>query len=289
MSKAVPREILSCPACGSAGLVFGPERVQCEGCGREYGVDGARVLFIEPCEYAAHDPLDRLKSRLKSHRRLYALLVRLVSPVFFTRSLKRFLGAYVDGQDVVAVNLGSGYEDISAQVTNIDVQPYESVDLTCEAEHLPFRDASVDVVMSIALLEHVREPSAVIAEAHRVLKPGGMIYTNFPFIQGFHASPYDFSRYTYEGIKVLHSGFECVRVEIFGGPTSAFLWVFQEWLAMLLSFGIRPLYRFLQLLLMLLTFPLKFLDVLLSRHPMSRNIASNFVYIGRNLEEGPVL
>lgn len=281
MSRLVPREILVCPACRSGALEFDSKRVRCNDCAREYAIDGERVLFVEPESFAARDPLDRAKLRLKAHRRLYGLLVRLVSPICFGRSQRRFLAAYVDGKDVVAINLGSGYDDISPQVTNIDVLPYDSVDLTCDARHLPFRDGSIDVVMSIALLEHVRAPEDVVAEALRVLKPGGLVYTNLPFMQGFHASPFDFSRCTYEGIKELHAGFEPIEVQVFGGPTSAFLWVFQEWLAMLLSFGIRPLYVALHLMLVVLTFPLKFLDLLLAHHPMARNIASNFVYIGK--------
>lgn len=39
--------------------------------------------------------------------------------------------------------------------------------------HLPFADASFSVVLLIAMLEHTSQPWRVLAEARRVLKPGG--------------------------------------------------------------------------------------------------------------------
>jgi SAM-dependent methyltransferase len=39
--------------------------------------------------------------------------------------------------------------------------------------HIPFADASFSIVLLIAMLEHTSEPWRVLAEARRVLKPGG--------------------------------------------------------------------------------------------------------------------
>ena len=112
-----------------------------------------------------------------------------------------------------------------------------------------------------------------------------VIYTAFPFMQGFHASPYDFTRVTEEGIKVLHKEFETIEVKPFGGPTSGMLWTFQEWVAILLSFGNKKLHMIIYLVMMCLTFPIKFLDYFLIKHPMAKNIASGFVYIGRKIND----
>jgi SAM-dependent methyltransferase len=43
-------------------------------------------------------------------------------------------------------------------------------------EHLPLVDNSIDLIVSLQVLEHVQNPGLVIGEAFRVLKPGGYIY-----------------------------------------------------------------------------------------------------------------
>jgi ArsR family transcriptional regulator len=44
-----------------------------------------------------------------------------------------------------------------------------------ELEHLPLRDASVDVAMLSQALHHAHQPAAAIAEAVRVTVPGGRV------------------------------------------------------------------------------------------------------------------
>jgi 2-polyprenyl-6-hydroxyphenyl methylase/3-demethylubiquinone-9 3-methyltransferase len=45
-----------------------------------------------------------------------------------------------------------------------------------DALHLPFADASFDVVCAMDFLEHVENPERAIAEAARVLKPSGLFF-----------------------------------------------------------------------------------------------------------------
>jgi ubiquinone/menaquinone biosynthesis C-methylase UbiE len=46
------------------------------------------------------------------------------------------------------------------------------------AEEIPLVSESVDVVLSRNSLDHVREPEAVVAEVHRLLRPGGTFILN---------------------------------------------------------------------------------------------------------------
>lgn len=48
------------------------------------------------------------------------------------------------------------------------------------AEHLPFPDASFDLVTCQTLLIHVRDPAVVLAEMLRVLRPGGQLMVAEP-------------------------------------------------------------------------------------------------------------
>lgn len=52
-------------------------------------------------------------------------------------------------------------------------------------ETLPYRDCCYDVVMIASALDHVADPARVLAEAHRVLRPGGRLLV----IQGFDPEP----------------------------------------------------------------------------------------------------
>src|SRR5262245_50048975 len=45
--------------------------------------------------------------------------------------------------------------------------------LCADGYQLPFANESFSTVLMIAVLEHTREPWRILAEAHRVLKPGG--------------------------------------------------------------------------------------------------------------------
>jgi len=58
-------------------------------------------------------------------------------------------------------------------------------------EQLPFVDASFDIVYSFQVLEHVQDPFRVLAEAWRVLKPGGTLYCNAPNYRTFFEGHYN--------------------------------------------------------------------------------------------------
>lgn len=77
-----------------------------------------------------------------------------------------------------------------AQITNIDLNPeyanvpcnrLERVRFICgDATALPFEDHSFDAVTMFDLIEHVPDDQKAIAEARRVLKPGGYLLLSTP-------------------------------------------------------------------------------------------------------------
>jgi SAM-dependent methyltransferase len=50
---------------------------------------------------------------------------------------------------------------------------------------LPFRDGAFDLVVSLETIEHVLDPDALLAEAHRVLAPGGTLVLSTPRLDSF--------------------------------------------------------------------------------------------------------
>lgn len=280
MVKTIRAELLLCPFCKSGIIEESYLKFSCIGCHAEFNLKNDTLIFKKLNENDFIDELDRLKSWFKTWSKLYDLLIKVLSPVCIQMKLKQFIKRYIqDG--VVAINLGSGNSDISEKIINIDIYPYKNVNICCDIENIPFAEASADVVINIAVLEHVPNPEKVMGEIYRILKKGGIVYTYFPFMQPYHASPFDFSRRTIEGLKILHKDFEIKEIRTGAGPTSGFLWVFQEWLAILLSFGIKRIHHFVYLFIMVITFPLKYLDILLSRFPTSNSVSSAFVIIAQ--------
>jgi len=52
--------------------------------------------------------------------------------------------------------------------------------LCADGYALPFADRSFEAVLLVAVLEHTREPARLLAEANRVLKPGGKVVIVVP-------------------------------------------------------------------------------------------------------------
>ena len=71
-----------------------------------------------------------------------------------------------------------------------------------DAHKLPFKSQVFDSIICQAVLEHVSNPNKVVDEMLRVLKPKGHVFVEVPFIQGYHADPDDYQRYTLNGLTI---------------------------------------------------------------------------------------
>jgi SAM-dependent methyltransferase len=92
-----------------------------------------------------------------------------------------------------------------------------------DAASLPLQDASCDTLMLLDVVEHLAAPEAAMAEAHRVLRPGGCALITIPFAYPLHDQPHDYQRYTHHGLSHrLHAvGFREVRIEEVGDAIAA--------------------------------------------------------------------
>lgn len=283
MSKPIDKKIIQCPCCKSKKLNFDIKNIFCRSCRKKFKQNGNQLIFLYGKSGKITDSLDRVKFIFKRFKGLYDFMTFIVSPVYLNTlwEVKKFVKKYTKGANKVVLNIGSGNTDISAKITNVDVFAYDNVDIVCDIKSLPIRDSSVDAIIFVAVLEHISDPKRVLREICRVLKEKGYLYICTPFIQGFHASPYDFTRFTNEGIKNLLTDYKLLEHKLDGGPASGFLWISQEWLAMILSLGIKPLYSFWYLVLLVILFPIKFLDIFLGKFNMAKNISAGFIYVAQ--------
>ena len=69
---------------------------------------------------------------------------------------------------------------------------YGSIDYVCDISTIPVDDASFDAVLCSEVLEHVPDPTSVIKEFARILKPGGKLILTAPLGSGIHQDPFHF-------------------------------------------------------------------------------------------------
>ena len=101
-------------------------------------------------------------------------------------------------------------------------------------EQMPFADDVFDVVLSNAVLEHVRDPFAAADEMSRVLKPGGMLYCAVPFLQPYHGYPHHYFNMTQQGLRRLfEDSLDIVEhgVPHYFHPAWTVSWILNAWLA----------------------------------------------------------
>lgn len=89
-----------------------------------------------------------------------------------------------------------------------------------DACRLPFGNACADLVLLLDVLEHLRTPEAALEEAARVLKPGGRLMLQVPFLYPVHDAPNDYRRWTQEGLGLLlaNHGFTSPEETVQGHP-----------------------------------------------------------------------
>jgi SAM-dependent methyltransferase len=116
------------------------------------------------------------------------------------------------------------YEDQNVDIVAFDIYKSNQCQFIADGHQIPLRDGTVDGVLVQAVLEHVLEPQRVVDEIHRVLRPGGLVYADTPFMQQVHEGPYDFTRFTESGHRYLFRRFEVRSSGVTGGLGTQLHW-----------------------------------------------------------------
>lgn len=219
------------------------------------------------------EPANNIKEFFKRWPKVYYFIFDFFSPVYFGGlSSVSFLKKYPG--EGVCLNVGSGARRIAEGVTNVDIAPYDGVDVVADITTLPNKDGSVARIVCDQVLEHVLEPERVVAEMYRVLKSGGYAYVSTPFMYPFHASPSDYQRWTHAGLQHLMRDFEVVEVGVRCGPFSTLTTQLCYLVGSLFSFGNERLYWLIVYACGVPLFPIKCLDVLGNHLPFAIHMAS---------------
>ncbi len=187
------------------------------------------------------------------------------------------------GETAIVLNVGAGGTDLGPRVINLDIYDSGTTDVIGSAMALPMPDACADVVILQGVLEHVEDAAGTIAESVRVLKPGGIFYTEMPFLQPYHESPIDLRRSTKSGLARLCAPLVEIESGIHIGPAATFAWFVREFFARLVSGGRPGVYAKASSLIGWLIFPLKYADYVLERVPHLHTVASSCYYVGRKI------
>jgi len=132
----------------------------------------------------------------------------------------------------IVVDLGSGFNPSHERFWQIKPEKFIRVDINEKTEPdviadlnktLPFSDNFADAVLLFNVIYILENPTEILREINRILKPGGKIFFTNPFIFNEAKEPSDYWRFTSEGLKKLleEAGFNSFLIEPVGERFSA--------------------------------------------------------------------
>jgi SAM-dependent methyltransferase len=200
---------------------------------------------------------------------------KISSSIFQNKGLILNVGS--GGMNGAGSRLWDNFEKHQCRVINMDISPGSDVNIVSDAHQLPFDDNSIDSVVMQAVIEHLTEPNVAISEVFRVLKPGGVFYVEVPFLQGFHADPHDYQRYTLEGLRRRLVMFDEDLSGVSIGPFCTLVWLLRDGFSS--CFNNRWLYLGTRFTLGWILSPIRYLDILVRHNPAAYRLANEYYYL----------
>ena len=143
----------------------------------------------------------------------------------------------------VQISLASAAQYVGLEYDSPENRTTKNADIYYDGQSIPLEDASINGILSTQTLEHIPNPARIVEEWARIMQPGGYLLLTIPLMWPEHEMPYDFQRYTTNGIRTLleNNGFEIVSQERLLCDCRAPAQLFLAWLYDVLKLGSRPL------------------------------------------------
>jgi SAM-dependent methyltransferase len=181
-----------------------------------------------------HD-VEGLNARLQAITRRAAVDMRYLHD---DRSRQHIVDATRDCTRIL--DIGAGMRDhlgaLGDRVETLDLNDFGDYPGILGDVCSPFPDwmeARYDAVIALAILEHVYDPAAAVANFSHALKPGGKLFLYVPWMWRYHAPRelmfQDYQRLSRDGMAYLLRDFEGVTLYPLRGKYSAILNMLKFW------------------------------------------------------------
>lgn len=190
-----------CPSC-KGNLSWRSDIIKCLVCRKRFQIINDIPIFInkelEPLNYSHQ--VDYFENEVKNQHIIdfaawQKSFIKKISANFFSKEIE-------NKTNLLSIGCGSGYDILHSATRgatcygcDISFKSLQNIKQKCEfnqinninlcvasAEHLPFKDASMDFVTSIAVIEHVPDENQYVNEMLRVIKPKGKAFITAPIM-----------------------------------------------------------------------------------------------------------
>ncbi len=190
--------VLACPRCGDGCIKsVTNEELQCQSCNEKYTVvdgipqllkDPSAFTFLEAIDYDDHHNIDDV--RREKVARDWRQVFDQTKPVYGdvleigsgTGQLTWGLAHRFSFMSVSACDISTGFLQKAAGVVGESKVPVRYH--ACDANFLPFRDGSFDLVVGHSVLHHFIDYKKIIHRLSKLLRPGGQAIFYEPVLQG---------------------------------------------------------------------------------------------------------
>jgi len=169
----------------------------------------------------------------------------------------------------------------SLRYISLDLAGAPGIDVIADAHAIPLAGASADAILCVSVLMYCENPFIVAGEMYRILKPGGLIYVNVPFVYRAAPDPVDYYRFSETGLAKVFRAFTPIQTGFNRGPASTMADMLTHYLAIVFCFGRQPVHDVLVDFFQWALFWTKYLDRFIAGYPMAWTIHSGAFFYGR--------